>query len=80
MNVENNFLGLIKKKFPRQSSRIDDLYEHDKEFRDLCTDYASCIYALSKFKRISKEGEKSVEDYEKAIDDLEKEIYDFIFP
>jgi len=56
------------------------LYEEDKEFRELCVDYASCIQALSKYKRLSKEGEKSVEDYEKAIDELEKEIYDFIFP
>jgi hypothetical protein len=80
MNVENNLLGLIKNKFPRQSLRIDELYEHDKEFRELCADYAACILALSKYKRLSKEGERSAEDYEKAIDDLEKEIYDFIFP
>jgi hypothetical protein len=80
MNAEYNLLVLIKKKFPRQSIRIDQLYEEDKEFRELCADYASCIQALSKYKRLSKEGEKSAEDYEKAIDDLEKEIYDFIFP
>jgi len=80
MNAETILLDLIKKKFPRQSVRIDQLYEEDKEFRELCVDYASCIQALSKYKRLSKEGEKSVEDYEKAIDELEKEIYDFIFP
>ena len=80
MNAETILLDLIKKKFPRQSVRIDQLYEGDNEFRELCADYASCIQALSKYKRLSKEGEKSVEDYEKAIDELEKEIYDFIFP
>jgi hypothetical protein len=80
MNNENNLLVLIKKKFPRQTVRIDELYEQDNEFRELCADYSACIQALSKYKRLSKEGEKSAEDYERAIDDLEKELYDFIFP
>ena len=73
-------MGAVKKKFPRQASRIEQLYEQDKDFRALCGDYFSCVQALSKYKKLSNEGQQSIRDYEDALTDLEKELYDFIFP
>jgi DNA-binding protein Fis len=80
MNVENNLLELIKTKFPRQSVRIEQLFKTDKDFRDLCTDYFSSLQALKKYRKISLEGEQSIEDYQIVLNDLEKELYDYIFP
>ena len=80
MKSVEELLGAVKKKFPKQAHRIDELYEQDKDFRALCTDYFSCVQALSKFKRLSDEGQQSVKDYELAMTELEKELYDFIFP
>jgi hypothetical protein len=80
MKSVEELLGAVKKKFPRQASRIEELYEADKDFRALCTDYFSCVQALSKYKKLSVEGQQSVKDYEDAMTELEKELYDFIFP
>jgi len=79
MKSVDELLGAVKKKFPLQASKIEELYEHDKDFRALCTDYFSCVQGLSKYKKLSHEGQQSVKDYENALSDLEKELYDFLF-
>jgi len=75
-----NYLDSIKQKFPRQDVRINQLYEEDKDFRDLCADYVACMESLKKFKKLTDEKEQSVKDYETALKDLEKDLYNFIFP
>jgi len=79
MKSVDELLGVVKKKFPLQASKIEDLYEHDKDFRALCTDYFACVQGLSKYKKLSHEGQQSVKDYENVLTDLEKELQDFIF-
>ena len=80
MNSVEDLLGVVKQKFPRHASRIQQLYEEDKDFRALCGDYFSCVQALGKFKKLSSDGQQSVKDYEDALTELEKELYNFIFP
>ena len=79
MNSVEDLLGVVKKKFPMHASRIQQLYEEDKDFRALCGDYFSCVQGLSKYKKLSSEGQQSVQDYEDAMSALEKELHDFIF-
>ena len=80
MKSVRNFLEAIKQKFPRQDIRIDQLYEEDKDFRDLCADYVACMESLKRFKQVTDEKKQSVKDYETALKDLETDLYNFIFP
>ena len=74
------FLEEVKKKFPRQGIRIEELYEQDSDFRSLCRDYFTCLQTLKKYKRLSDEEQQTVTDYQSALGDLEKELRAFIFP
>ena len=80
MNSVNDLLDVIKKKFPRQGHRIDQLYDKDSDFRSLCEDYLACLQSIEKYKKVSAEKQQSIKDFEGALNDLEKELYDFIFP
>jgi hypothetical protein len=80
MKSTRNYLEAIKQKFPRQDIRIEQLYGEDKDFRELCADYLSCVEHLNKYKELKSEKEQAVQDYETALSDLEKELYNFIFP
>ena len=80
MNSENDVLDIIKKRFPRQEHRINQLYEESIDFRALCADYLSSLRNLLKFRELAESEEKSVEDFENVLRELEKELYDFLFP
>ena len=79
MKSVEELLEEIKKKFPRQGIRIEELYEQDPDFRSLCRDYFTCLQTLKKYRRLSNEEEQAVYDYQSALGDLEKELRDFIF-
>jgi len=80
MNSVNDFLDIIKKKFPNQGDRVEQLYNRDSDFHSLCEDYLACLQSIEKYKKVSAEKQQSIKDFEGALSDLEKELYDFIFP
>jgi hypothetical protein len=80
MKSENDVLDIIKKRFPRQDHRVNQLYEENSSFRALCADYFYSLSNLHKFRELSELEEKSIEDYENVLKELEKELYDFLFP
>lgn len=80
MKSEREILDLIKKRFPRQDSKIMQLYEQDADFRSLCLDYFSSLQDLHKYKKLSEVEEQSVKEYQNVLTELEKELYDFLFP
>ena len=79
MNSLNEYLKLVKKKFPEEGERIEDLYKSDHDFRALCEDYFSCLQFLNKFKNEVNEKKYSFEEYKDMQEELEKELQDFIF-
>ena len=79
MNSLNEYLKLVKKKFPEEGERIEDLYKSDHDFRALCEDYFSCLHFLNKFKKEVNEKKYSFEEYKDMQEELEKELQDFIF-
>jgi hypothetical protein len=79
MESLNKQLSVIKKKFPQQSERIEELYETDEDFRMLCSDYFLCDQYLQKFKKEFGEKRLSLNEYENIRTELEKELQHFIF-
>lgn len=80
MKSEKEVLELIRKKFPRQDTRINHLFEDDPDFQALCVDYFICLQDLMKHRKLTEVEKESLEDYKKALEELEKELYDFLFP
>lgn len=80
MKSVEELLEEVKKKFPRQGIRIEELFQQDADFRSLCRDYFTCIQTLKKYRKLSYEEEEAIKDYQSALGDLENELYDFIFP
>jgi DNA repair exonuclease SbcCD ATPase subunit len=72
-------LNAIKKKFPEQSERIDELYETDEDFRTLCSDYLLCLQHLEKFQKDVGEKKHSLKEYREIQSELERELSQFIF-
>jgi hypothetical protein len=79
MELLNMLLSTVKKKFPEQSGRIEALYEADKDFRTLCSDYLSCIQFLQKLEASDSENHFAIKEYRDIKKELEKELYIFIF-
>ena len=75
---ENILLETVKKKFPGQTDRIDELYYSSTDFRSLCADYFSCVEDLSKYQKLLENERRSVADYEQVRRDLERELYETI--
>ena len=80
MKSEKDILEIIIKKFPRQDSKINRLYEEDADFRSLCIDYFSSLQNLLKYKKLTQVEKQSVQEYKDVLEELEKELYDFLFP
>jgi len=72
-------LHLIKKKFPDQNERIEELFESNEDFRALCSDYLLCVKHLHKFKKEFGEKKLSIEEYKNVRSELEDELSQFIF-
>jgi DNA repair ATPase RecN len=79
MELLNMLLNTVKKKFPKQSDRIETLYETNKDFRALCSDYLSCIQYLQKLESDVNEKQNSIKEYDDIKKDLESELKTFIF-
>ena len=79
MESLNEQMRLIKKKFPGQSERIEELYETDEDFRMLCSDYILCMQFLQKFQKEFGEKKHSLKEYESMREELEKELQHFIY-
>lgn len=79
MGIVNTYLETIKKKFPEQSERIEELYQQNEDFRMLCFDYMLCMQHLQKFKKEAGEKKLSVEEYKTIRAELEDELSHFIF-
>lgn len=80
MKSEKDVLDLIRKKFPRQDTRINNLFEEDPDFQTLCIDYFICLQNMIKYKKLTEAKKESLDDFESALGELEKELYDFLFP
>jgi hypothetical protein len=78
MESLNKQLRLIRKKFPEQSERIEELYETNEDFRTLCSDYYLCVQHLQKFQKEFGEKRSSIKEYEDIYAELERELYHFI--
>jgi hypothetical protein len=78
MESLNEQLYLIKKKFPDQTDRIQELFESDEDFRALCLDYILCVEHLHRFKKEFGEKKLSIEEYRNVRHELEDEISHFI--
>jgi hypothetical protein len=79
MELLNMLLSTIKRKFPKQSDRIEVLYEVNKDFRTLCSDYFSCVQYLQKLESDVNESQSSLKEYKDIKKELEKELNAFIF-
>jgi hypothetical protein len=79
MESLNEQLYLIKKKFPEQDERIEELFESSEDFRALCSDYFLCVKHLHKFKKEFGEKKLSIEEYKNVRSELEDELSQFIF-
>ncbi len=79
MELLNMLLSTVIKKFPKQSNRIVSLYEVDKDFRTLCSDYLSCIQFLQKLEASDSQNQFAIKEYMDIKKELEKELYVFIF-
>jgi hypothetical protein len=79
MQSLNEQLYLIKKKFPDQSERIEELFESNEDFRALCSDYLLCVEHLHRFKKEFGEKKLSIEEYRNVRQELEDELTHFIF-
>jgi hypothetical protein len=71
-------LYIIKKKFPDQMERIEELFESNEDFRALCLDYILCIKHLHTFKKEVGEKKLSIEEYRSVRSELEDELFTFI--
>jgi hypothetical protein len=69
---------MIKKKFPEQGERIENLFSANEDFRTLCSDYVLCLEYLQKFKKESEEKRLSVKEYKDVRTELENELSQFI--
>jgi len=79
MELLNMLLNTVKRKFPKQSSRIESLYESDKDFRTLCSDYFSCIQHLQKLESDNNLIQSSIDEYKEIKSEFEKDLHAFIF-
>ena len=79
MESLNEQLYLIKKKFPDQNERIEELFESNEDFRALCSDYLLCVEHLHRFKKEFGEKKLSIEEYRNVRQELEDELTHFIF-
>jgi hypothetical protein len=81
----NKQLTEIKKKFPEQTDRIEQLFKTNEDFRTLCSDLYLCLQNLQRFKnefddmRLSMEEYKdSIKEYKNISTELENELSHFI--
>ena len=79
MESLNSRLSVIKKQFPSQTDRIEELYVADEDFRTLCSDYYLCMQQLQQFMKHISETKHTIEEYDNMRKELEKELADFIF-
>ena len=79
MELLNMLLNTVKRKFPKQSSRIESLYAVDKDFRTLCADYLSCVQHLQKLESDTNANLFLIEEYKEIKKELEKDLQAFIF-
>lgn len=80
MKLLNEHLKAVKEKFPKESGRIEELYNADEDFRALCEDYFFCMQHLQKFKKEFSEKQYSFDEYKNIQTELEKELQEFILP
>ena len=71
-------LSLVKKKFPAQSTLIEEFYNSNSNFKALCTDYFLCVKTLSKFQEEVNENKTTIKEYKNIQGELEKEIDQFL--
>lgn len=71
-------LWLIMDKFPGQSSRINELYRTDADFKTLCSDYLLCLHSLQEYQDEITEKQNTIKEYEVIRKDLERELQDFL--
>ena len=79
MESLNKQLGVIKNKFPKQSERIEELYNNNEDFRALCSDYLLCVQNLQQFQREFGEKKRSIKIFKETREELEKELSHYIF-
>jgi len=75
---ENILLETVKRKFPAQSKRIEELFCSNTDFRSLCEDYFACMEALSKYQQLLEKERQGLTDYQQIRSDLERELYETI--
>ena len=74
MESLNALLRAVKKKFPGQSERIEELFESDEDFRTLCEDYITSIQAAEE-RRLNAIMDRKIEkEFLHVNIELEKEI------
>ena len=78
MESLNKLLDLIKKRFPDQNERIEELFWSDEDFRALCSDYSLCVQHLQKFREEFGEKKLSLEEYMNVRVELENELSGFL--
>jgi hypothetical protein len=64
--------------FPDYEERIDFLFIHDENFRDLCADYILCASRVRELKTELEIQPKKLEEYEELQHHLEEEILNLI--
>ncbi len=79
MDAETNDLQEIKKRFPNQVERVEELYHANEDFRTLCHDYLICLRNLKKYKKKSGETQLTLNEYTNISNELENELSHFIF-
>ena len=78
MESLNEQLYLIKKRFPEQMERIEELFDSNEDFRALCSDYFLCVDHLLKFSKEFGEKKLSIKEYRNVRQELENELQHFL--
>lgn len=71
-------LNLVKQMFPFEGNQIDELYEHNFDFKSTCLDFFYCIQTLQSIEREILDREELLKEYEQLKQDLLKELGTYI--
>lgn len=78
MTDENQVLKDVIKRFPDQYQLIDKLFHEDEVFKEICEDYALCLYSIKRMKSNVIKKDEHLNEFNSALNEIENELRLFI--
>ena len=78
MTDENQVLKDVIKKFPDQHRIIGKLFHENEVFREICEDYALCLYSIKRMQSKESKKDENLNEFTSALNEIEKELRLFI--